>query len=848
MRRPRLLAAVLAVALVPSLSGVPAAASPAMPDRDPARRSTDGALFGPQRPGTDGAPTSRLARTDRELLIREDATPVAVLVKLDHDPVATYAGGVVGLAPTSPAVTGRTFVGSAAEGRYEQHLAEREQRFVDALSRAVPAAEVGQRLRTVYGGVSATVPANRVDDVLRLDGVVAVQRDEAFRPATDASAGLIGAGTLDPGRGGASDAGRGGASDAGRGGASDAGRGVIVGVLDSGVWPEHPSFADRGTLGAPPGPPRACDFGDNPLTPEPDQFRCNHKLIGGRAFLDTYNSRHDDETYPASARDSDGHGTHTASTAAGNVLASARLFGVERGPLRGVAPGAWLSVYKVCGRRACYQSDSVKAVEQAVRDGVDVVNFSVPGGADPFTDPVELAFLDAYAAGVFVATSAGNAGPGAGTVEHASPWVTTTAATSSTRGFTTTLRLRAGGRTLTLSGTSVTAGPTAQAPVVLGSAAPYGSARCETPAPAGAFTGKIVVCERGGASRTVQGYNVVQGGAVGMILYNPGRQDVGPDNHWLPTVHLADGRRLVAWLAAHPGAAAAFGAGKTRGTRRDTLGRFSSRGPRGPGIKPDLAAPGVQVLAAHTPVPDSAEGGPPGEQFRAMDGTSTAAPLVAGAAALLRARHPRWTPGQVKSALMTTARSGVLREDGRTRAGPFDRGSGRVDPARADRPGLTFDETAGRMRALSGDGRTAVHLNLPSVDAPLVPGRLTTVRTARNVTGRPQTYRVRTTAPAGSRITVTPGRFTLAPGRSVALTVTITSTAPAGQRFGEIRLEPQRNGLPTLRLPVAFVHQQGGVTLRRRCASADVVRRGVTTCTVTATDVGLPGGRRHTRP
>src|SRR5262249_15893116 len=159
-------------------------------------------------------------------------------------------------------------------------------------------------------------------------------------------------------------------------------------VIDTGAWPEHPSFADNGNLAAPPpkadGTPRTCNFGDNPLTPANDPFVCNHKLIGGAPFLDTYNAVVGGEMYPDSARDSEGHGTHTSATAAGDPLASATVLGVDRGPINGIAPGAWVSVYKVCGIQGCFESDSAAAVQQAILDGVDVINFSISGGTDPF--------------------------------------------------------------------------------------------------------------------------------------------------------------------------------------------------------------------------------------------------------------------------------------------------------------------------------------------------------------------------------------------------------------------------------------------------------------------------------
>jgi hypothetical protein len=156
--------------------------------------------------------------------------------------------------------------------------------------------------------------------------------------------------------------------------------------------------------------------------------------------------------------------------------------------------------YKVCGPQGCYSADTAAAVAQAILDGVDVINYSISGGTDPFTDATELAFLDAYAAGVFVAASAGNEGPGASTANHLAPWVTTVGASTQTRQFASTLTVTGqGGATFTAEGASITpgAGP---APVVLASADPYGRARCDAPAPAGTFTGMIVACERGGTA------------------------------------------------------------------------------------------------------------------------------------------------------------------------------------------------------------------------------------------------------------------------------------------------------------------------------------------------------------
>jgi subtilisin family serine protease len=781
--------------------------------------------------GTKSA-TSRLAETDPELLGRTDATPVEVVVKLDYDSVATYDGSLPGLDATSPAMTGQELSGtSVAEQQYEGYIAQQEATFEAELGQAVPEATVGEPLRTVYGGVRAVVPANRIDDVLRLDNVVAVQEDTLLQPLTDASPGFIGASNL----------------YGQTGGASNAGSGVIVGVLDSGVWPEHPSFADQGNLAPPPakfdGTPRTCDFGDNPLTPAVDPFVCNNKLIGGQAFLAAYLSspaRAAAEPY-TTARDSDGHGTHTTSTSAGNVVDSAPVLGVERGPINGIAPGAWVSAYKVCGIQGCFSSDSATAVGQAILDGVDVINFSISGGTNPATDPVELAFLDAYAAGVFVAASAGNSGPGAGTADHLSPWVTTVAASTQTREFRSTLTLAGSdGATAALTGASITAGVDSPLPIVLASAPPYSNALCNAPAPAGTFTGVIVACQRGGNARVEKGYNVVQGGAAGMVLYNPALADIETDNHWLPAVHLADGAELLAFLAAHPDVTATFTAGEKADGQGDVMAAFSSRGPGGLFVKPDVTAPGVQVLAGHTPTPQSVAEGPPGEYFQAIAGTSMSSPQVAGSAALLASLHPDWTPGQIKSALMTTATTSVVKEDLTTPADPFDLGSGRVVVDAASNPGLTFDASAADMYDFGNDALNSVHLNTPAINAPVMPGRLTTTRTATNVTGTRVRYDVSATAPAGSSISVTPRRIDLRAGQSADIEITIESNAPTAQYFGEVRLTPRNGrGLPTLHLPVAFVPQQGTVSLLSNCSPSEVLRNQEAACTVTAQNNGF---------
>lgn len=483
-------------------------------------------------------------------------------------------------------------------------------------------------------------------------------------------------------------------------------------------------------------------------------------------------------------------------------------------------------------------------MQQAINDGVDVINFSISGGTNPFTDPVELAFLDAYGAGVFVSTSAGNDGPGAGTANHLAPWVTTVAASTQTRAFQSTLTVTGSGAApFVATGASITAGA-GPAPVVLASSAPYGNALCSAPAPAGLFDGKIVACQRGGNARVDKGYNVKQGGAAGMILYNPSLADVETDNHWLPTVHLADGTAFLAYLGAHPDATASFTAGVKANGQGDVMAAFSSRGPAGSSIKPDLTAPGVEILAGQTPTPESTTEGPPGQYFQAIAGTSMSSPHVAGSAALLRALHPDWTPGQIKSALMTTAITKVVKEDTTTPADPFDMGAGRIDLTKAGNPGVTFDESArGFLKA--GQNPVAVaDLNQPSIDVPTLPGLVTVKRTATNVTGGTIRYTTSAASPDGSTITVRPRSFTLRKGQSVELSVSIDATklAPGttAAQFGQIQLTEIGGKARNAHLPVAFTPGSAAVTLTNTCDPSTITLRPVTasTCTVTAANTG----------
>ncbi|MCF4120515.1 S8 family serine peptidase [Antribacter sp. KLBMP9083] len=774
---------------------------------------------------TDGtkSPTSALAQTPDSLLGLTSGNPVDVIVKYDYDAVASYEGGVAGYSATSPKVTGKELsTKDTATRRYEAFVKGQERDITADVKAAVPGVTVHESFTTVYGGVAATVPGDKIDELLAVPGVVAVQEDVLNQPLTDSSIEFINA----P------------AAYEALGTDSLAGAGVVYANLDTGLWPEHPSFTDDGALPDYTGPAIPCEFGDNPLTPEADPFECNDKLIGGRHFTDSYDRAYPPGTpeadmYAGTARDGDGHGSHTASTSSGVIVEHPQPFGPDIAKIQGVAPGAQIIEYKVCGPEGCRGADTMSATQQAILDGADVLNYSISGGTSPLTDPTELAFFDAYNAGVFVAASAGNNGPAAATANHLSPWVTTVAASTQKRTFTSSFTLTADdGTTFTGTGASLTAGVETPAPVVLASS--FDDPLCQNPAPADVVAGKIVLCQRGVNARVAKGYNVSQGGAAGMILFNATLADTALDNHYLPTVHVADGTELKAWALAHSGITGSFTAGVQAEATGDVMAAFSSRGPAGAFIKPDITAPGVQILAAATPTPQSTDGGPAGNYYQAIGGTSMSSPHIAGVAILLKAVHPDWTPGEIKSAIMTQSTTAVVKEDLVTPADPFDMGAGRVDVGAALDAPITISDDALDMFLKTGDPVHAVDINLPSINAPLLPGRLTTVRTLKNMTADEIVVQPKATVPAGSSITFNRRSYTIPAGGTADVAITISTSAAEGvQQFGQVVFHTNKGDS---HIPVAFVPGQGGVTLDQNCDATELRRGATTTCTVTATN------------
>lgn len=708
------------------------------------------------------------------------ASLVSIIVKLEDDPVASYRGTIPGLAATSPQATGRKRVDRAANAvhRYRAYLGQKHVAFEAAVRAAIPQSRVTYRYDVVVGGVAMRVPENQVRQVARLPGVVAVYRDPLLRLLTDTSPPFIGAQTL----------------WAHLGGAASAGEGVVIGMLDTGVWPEHPSFSDPDPRGkpypAPPSAPTQCDFAGG-ANPGPS-FTCNHKLIGAYRFMAAYDQCVADNACTSSgdftsARDSEGHGTHTASTAAGNGRVDAQIFGIDRRDISGIAPRAHVVAYKICGADGCLGSDAVAAIQQAILDDVDVLNFSIGGGTNPYHDIVELAFRDAYAAGIFVAAAAGNEGPAADTVNHRGPWITTVAASTENRTFRSTLSLVGSNNTkLTMAGASITPGINTPRPVV--NAASIGDEFCTAATPPGSLSAAVVVCKRGGGiGRLDKSFNVAQRGAAGMILYNDVEFDeLETDNHSLPSVHIAkpDADALLAFLAAHAPVRATFDTGAVKHAEGDVMVRFSSRGGTTATIgisKPDITAPGLQILAGQTPQP-AAAADPAGQLFQAIAGTSMSSPHIAGSAALLRHAHPDWTPGQIKSALMTTAFwKGLVKEDGVTPFDPFDAGSGRVDLANAPSPGLTFDVPVRDYIEHGGDLWT---VNYPSMYIPdTAPNVLAVRRTPQSLLAQDSEWKIALVPDPSPGLTVAVApSLTVRAGGSAPLDIHIDKSGiPAGE-------------------------------------------------------------------
>jgi hypothetical protein len=753
------------------------------------------------------------------------------IVQLVGAPAASYGGEIAGLPATKPAQGQRLDISAQNVQAYLSYLDQKQ----TAVLAGIDPANVTARYDVVLNGFAANLTDAEVRALKKNTGVLNIEADALLTPYTSYTPHFIG---LDK---------AGGLWDQ-LGGRDHAGEGMIIAHVDSGVWPEDTSFADKvdangvptnapnGTLVYGPPPAKWKGIGCE-IKPGILASNCNNKLIGIRAYTPTSAASLNAGEF-ASGRDATvagggGHGSHTLSTAGGNAGVAASINGIPMGNMSGIAPRARVAMYKSCytnaaGTGGCPTSASVSAINQAVKDGADVINYSIgpTAGGGTFGDSTEIAFLNASNAGVFVAAAAGNSGPTTGPSANLGPWHATVAA--STHDRTIGAVAHAGGdyvgaslnQTAVPSTALITSTDAAAAGVstAAGGFADlcYGAADGLVSLDPAKVAGKIVVCTRGTTARVNKSLAVAQAGGIGMILADNGAGLV-TEVHSVPTIHvsLADGIAVKAYANGNTAATGSLGIAQTRfgDVLAPQITGFSARGPNVADnniLKPDFAAPGVDIVAAFSPSLTSAEvttlnagGTTTKTNVNMISGTSMASPHIAGMAALLKQLHPIWSPAMIKSALMTTAIDTY--DDGVTVALPWSptasangrlpwaQGAGQAVPSTAADPGLVYD--AGILdyarfscglnlgfyaaSTCASIGSIAPqNLNLPSITAGNVLGVQTLTRTVKNVGAATSTYTASWTM-SGFDVQVSPSTLTLDPGASASFTVRLArTTAP----------------------------------------------------------------------
>ncbi|XP_062209119.1 subtilisin-like protease SBT3.18 [Phragmites australis] len=611
---------------------------------------------------------------------------------------------------------------------------------------------------------------------------------------------------------------------------------VIVGILDTGVWPESESFRDDPHLGPIPSSWRGTCVGGDQFDPA---TACNRRLIGARYYLSGF----EHELGPLntsggaeyrSPRDRVGHGTHTASTAVGAVAPNASYFGLARGAARGGAPRARLAVYKVCWFRdltgRCSDADVLAAFDDALRDGVHVLSASL-GSPPPlmplFTTSTEIGSFHAMQLGVVTVFSAGNDGPDAEMVQNVSPWGVTVAASTIDRRFPTVITL---GNNASIVGLSFGVKDMKMDLVESSSVFTDGTCAFEQLIYRTAASGKIVLCfaTMGMVSSEGAALAVYAGKGSGVIFADTITRKSTQDN-FLPTVHvdLHQGTQILYYIRSSSNPTVHISRSKTvvGKTPAPAVAYFSSRGPSSisPNIlKPDVTAPGVNILAAWPPnsSPTVLPLDKRSTEWNFDSGTSMSCPHVSGIVAVVKSVHPTWSPAAVKSALMTTAymyddTSDVMLAGGTLKpADAFDVGAGHVDPLRALDPGLVYDAgardhvlflcslgyTAEQIRQMvltypaldtsCGDAAARAELNYPAVVLADLNATVTVKRTVTNVgANRDAVYRATVVSPQGARAAVWPQALAFSPYHDKAsyyVTVTPVKLSRGRFDFGEI--------------------------------------------------------------
>ncbi|KAM7514350.1 hypothetical protein LguiA_003933 [Lonicera macranthoides] len=615
------------------------------------------------------------------------------------------------------------------------------------------------------------------------------------------------------------------------------GNDVIIGVIDTGVWPENKSFSDKGMGPVPERWKGKCENGTG-FSPS----LCNRKLIGARSFsrgLLAGGQKISQEDDYDSARDFMGHGTHTASTAGGNRVLDTSHFGYASGTARGVAPGAHIAMYKVVWATSTNESaasDVLAGMDQAIADGVDILSLSLGFVRTPyFKDVIAIASLSAIEKGIFVACAGGNSGPSMNTTVNGAPWITTVGAGTIDRNFVAKLLL---GNGLAVEGKSYFP----QRVSITNASLHYRESNvaeriCNSSAlNPKEVAGKVVLCDN--STKTpirLQIQEVHKAGAIAGIFLTDNAFTSFPNDYTIPSLTLP---------TSYGPTVGEYAKRRTKATVKSmrflltTLGKnrapqvayFSSRGPDPitPGIlKPDILAPGFDILAAWVPNRPYMKSGIYDlvADYALLSGTSMAAPHLAGVAAMIKAVHRAWSPAAIRSALMTTANtmdntdSAIQDQWTGFTATPLDFGAGHVNPNKAMDPGLIYDIglqdyieyicTLGyskkQMSALIRKnewscGQNQTDLNYPSFIATFSKRRRslngkTFSRVVTNVGDEMSTYRAVLVVPNGMRIRIDPSTLTFTrryQKQSFNVLVKIDEDAPS-VNYGFLKWTDQHN-------------------------------------------------------
>jgi subtilisin family serine protease len=736
-------------------------------------------------------PLVAIAATDGQKLHR-------YIIELHNPPVAAYRGEELKLPDGSPSgerfrpatesisPDGKLDVNSIPARAYVDYLQQMRESFL--LEAAVLLGRVVRPSHVYVNATNGMALELTTAEAALLEAspfINSIQADPVLKMETDAGPPWLGAADIWNGTVGF--------------GASQ-GEGVVIGVIDSGINWEHPSFAD----------PSGGYSYQNPLLDQKGlcskpEVICNNKLVGVYDFVQD-DPQTDEVEENNDGRDNDGHGSHVAGIAAGNRL-NVTLNGSAQTFISGVAPHANLVTYRACyagdpedpDGGGCQGSAILSAIDQAITDGVDVINYSIGTAAySPWQNGgIPLAFLNARNAGIFVVTSAGNSGPNAGTVGSPAnaPWVVAAGNATHDRIYGSKVQNLSGGATAPptdLVGASYTSGIGVRKIVhaknfgnaLCGSGTAELAASCagntgasnpwkgQTP-----FNGEIVVCDRGTYGRVEKGKNVLLAGAGGFILANTDEtgDSVVSEDHCLPATHLGDsaGDKLRSWLNTgtnHQGALSGF-ALLHSDFYADIISTSSSRGPATGTVqevlKPNMIAPGTSIISASDI----------DEEFQVLSGTSMASPHIAGSAALIRAVHPGWSVSQVASALETTSTADLARDFDGPAATPHERGAGRPQLGLAANAGLYLNVTGLEFNLANPDaGGVPRNLNLPGLVNTACKAKCSFTRKVTDQKGGGSWTTSSANFPAGTVVKVTPANFTLTNGASRSLTIEVDVT------------------------------------------------------------------------